>query len=593
MGHSSGVFLRSMVRAVGRSVALGAGAGVASALAVAASPVEASVGSRVLAKSDGSPDGLYYVLDEPLSPESAYVTEYLAGDFDPGDLIVGARVADYGPGTVPLGSVSAELRFEDPLNPGFPDLSPDGLVAEAAAGLESPCSEDPNFRREIGFLAVEAPTDRSLYLIVRLPASGHPSARCGIQLDTSSPPRGASKCYLGSTGEFLELRANHLAELRVLRSGPQDLGFDAHGTPRYAGDAGRPVVFARRSNTENRLTDDFVSLDIVVDNGEPQPVSLLLDVWADVSDVAPGHLPIELTSRFKTLGGSGRLDALRTFGRGRTVIKSVLRRSLPQWALGRLPARVRLDAALLDPMVPSVPRDRESAYIGLRPAPGIHDDGTSEQVLLVSEPSVPGDSLAVRFPLADLPRVPFTVSAVDVVGCSVGGANRLGYDAIEIRREDPIVTGSPDLSAEGLVRTVGAVDGVGEARMTPLLAVRRFAVTPFSVDPEAADTVNLWAQVVLAAGDRFDRGTVVGADLDAETLLFDSHFSDGGSLPYRRDNGRNYAIRLIVDEWTVPLESSGVDPFVPLGGLPGGYVVGGGPRPVSVVVVAGGHGGRD
>ncbi len=587
MNHATGVRIESTSSR--RFVIRFASAAALSALAFSGVTASASVGSRVLPKSDGSPDGLYYVLDEPLSPQSAYITEYAPGDFDPGDVIVGARVADFGPGSLAMAPLAAELRFEDQFNKIYQDLSPEGLVAEATGGLESPCSGDPAFRREIAFDFVEAPAERALYLVLRLPESDAGSLPCGLQLDSSSQPRGASKCYLGSTGEFFTLRANHLAEIRVLRSGPQDLGFEAHGTARFAGDAGRPIVFARRLNAENRLSDDFITLDIVVDNNEPQPVSLLLDIWADVSDVAPGHLPIELTSRFKNLEGTGRLDALRTFGRGRTVIKSVLRRSLPNWALGRLPSRVRLDASLLDPMVPSVPRDRESSIVGLRPAPGIHDDSTSEQVLLVSEPSALGDTLAVRFPLVDLPRVPFTVSAIDVVGCAIGGANRLGYDAIEIRREDPILTGSPDLSVEGLVRTIGAVDGVGEARMTPLLAAQRFAVRPFETDPESAAAVNLWAQVVLAPRDRIDRGTVVGADLDAETLLGDSFFSEGSGVPFRRDLGRNYEIRLIIEDWTEPLESTEPEPFVPLGGLPDGFIVGGGPRPVSVVVVVGGH----
>ena len=558
---------------------------------VLVTPEAHAIGSRVLPKSDGSPDGLYYALDDPLSPRSAYITEYLAGDFDPGDVIIGARVADYGPGSAAAGVVAAELRFEDPQHPGFPDFSESGLVAMAGAGLESPCGSDPSFRREVQFDPVEAPSNRALYLVVRLPGGASPQLPCGLQLDTSSPPTGAAKAYLGSTDQYLTLRANHLAEVRVLRNGPQDLGLDVHGVPRYPGDAGRPIVFARRANAIERLSDDFVALDIVVDNAEPQPVSLFVDVLADVHTILPGRPILELTSRFKSLGSSGRLDALHTFGRGRTIIKTVLRRDMPRWALGVLPNSAIIRADLVDPAVPSVPRDTESEVVGLRPAPAVHDDATTEQIVLVTRRARPGDSLAVRFPLADLPRVPFSIRAVEVVGCTLGPNEPLGYDAVEIRREDPILRNTPDLSAEGLLRTVGHVDGVGEARMTPNLVPRRFPVETLNVDPAATESGNLWARVVLVPRDSFADGTVVGADLDAPTLLGDSFYSEQGGLPFRLDAGRNYQVRLVIDEWEAPLEADNPSPIRPLSGLPGGFTAGGGPRPISVISIAGGTGG--
>jgi hypothetical protein len=579
-GRSSRVVRRRILSAAGSLLTIAA---------VGLAPDDArAAGSRVIAKSDGSPDGLYYPLDSPLSPLSAYVTEYAAYDFDPGDVIVGARVADYGPGES-SGAVSAELRFEDPLRPGFPDLSSEGLVAAAAGGLDEPCG-DATYRREISFEPLSAPSDRALYLVVRLP-EGAESAPCGLQLDTSSAPLGASKCFLGSTGEFYTLRANHLAEIRVLREGPQDLGLDVHGSARYPGDAGRPVVFARRSNDAGRPSDDFITLDVVVDNAEPQPVTLQVDIVADVSEIAPNHLPIEITSRFRSLGSSRRLDTFRTFGRGRTVIRAELNRTLPRWSLGRLPAGVRFDAALVDPVVPSVPRDRESAVLGLRPAPGYHDDATSEQVLLVTEPSRAGDALAVRFPLADLPRVPFTVAAVEVVGRTLGDGSGLGFDAIEVRTEDPVLSGCPDPSALGLVRAVGVADGFGEVIVNPVLAPERFALDPLHVDPAAPGAANLWGQVVLASGHRFIEGSVLGADLDAPTLLGDSFYSEAGGLPYRLDPGRNYEIRLIVESWEQPLQASDPEDTAPIASAPGGYMASGGPRPVSVIAITGGgHG---
>ncbi len=548
-----------------------------------------AIGSQVLLKSDGSPDGFYYSLDG--TDASRYITEYAAHDFDPGDVIVGARLADYGSGARLVGGLVVEIRFEDPLNPGFPDLGPDGLVGSAIAGLDNPCGPDATFRREIAFDSLEAPAARTAYLVVGLPISSS-DIPCGIQLDTSSARQGASKCYLASRDRFLYLLANHLAEVRIQRTVPQDLDMRVHGTARFVGDEGRPLVFARRANSGSRPTDDFVSLEVVVDNREPQPVSLSLQVWADPKEILPGRRLVDLTAGFRFLGGGGRLTGLRTFPRGRTVIHAEFARTLPRWVLSKLPAGIGLTAHLNDPYVPTVPRDQESTRVGLRPAAGVHDDASTEQALLVSSPSLTGDSLAVRFPLVDLPRVPFAVWGVEVVGYEAGDTVRNGYDAIEVRRQDPILTGGPDPSAEGLFASVGLADGVAEVDMNDAMSAKRFFVRQFDVDPAAPSTTNLWAQVVLAPSDTFVAGTVLGADLDASTLLRDSYFSNEGTLPFVPDPVRNYQIRLLVGEWSQPFQSDPADDFDPLPMPPGGYIVSGGPQPISISVVATEDGGR-
>src|SRR5262249_4240724 len=151
----------------------------AGAVCVLASGPAVAGGSKVLLKSDGSPDGYFYTLDDPSSPESRYITAYAPGDFDPLDVIIGARVAEIDLGDSGVGMFTAELRVEDPGNPGFPDLSADGLIAVSDPDSEGVCSSDPTYRREFTFPQMSAPPDSPLYLCVRVPGGQTGIDACG------------------------------------------------------------------------------------------------------------------------------------------------------------------------------------------------------------------------------------------------------------------------------------------------------------------------------------------------------------------------------------------------------------------------------
>src|SRR5262249_17193393 len=140
-----------------------------------------------------------------------------------------------------------------------------------------------------------------------------------------------------------------------------------------------------------------------------------------------------------------------------------------------------------------------------------------------------------------------SITAIQVVGGQIHSTNKLGFDAVELRVEDRILPGTPDLSPDGLLATIGVADGNAEVRMGPVRTILTANINPVPIDPTSPDATNLWAQVLLEPGDSFEaRGaTVLGADMHAPSLLGDSFFTVGGALPYHPDITRNYQIRLL------------------------------------------------
>ena len=114
------------------------------------------------------------------------------------------------------GAMGFELRAEDPANPSFPDLSTGGLIATADPGSLGPCSTNPVAPRVVTFgggSGVSWPSGNHYLCAVEPPRGAGGLDFCGVLLDTSSTPLGASKVW--SSGVFTVLPWNHFLEENV------------------------------------------------------------------------------------------------------------------------------------------------------------------------------------------------------------------------------------------------------------------------------------------------------------------------------------------------------------------------------------------
>src|SRR5262245_23337139 len=111
------------VRGVGRL-------GLARALLAAlAAPPAFAAGGSVCLLTDNTADGYFYSLSG--SGSDRFIGEYPLSDacINLHSIICGARVREFNEGNPPFGTMQGDLRIDDPANPGYPDLSPAGLVA--------------------------------------------------------------------------------------------------------------------------------------------------------------------------------------------------------------------------------------------------------------------------------------------------------------------------------------------------------------------------------------------------------------------------------------------------------------------------------
>ncbi len=538
------------------------------ALALAANTAFASGGDIVL-RTDNGADGYYY----GLANGGRHISEYLADSYDPGAIICGARVRELNQGTIPPpGYMGGDLRLEDTLNPGYPGLMPADLYAPVDASSIGTCSMSSAVPRIFTFGSGGGVNDpvANHYISALNPTRGTAGIDfCGVLLDTSSAPQRFSKIH--NNGAFGTLAWNHFVELLVFVSKRMDLNIRAHGSARFPGDGGIPVVFTNRPNSGGSVTDDNITLTLSIDNGTGGSVMRNLQICADQSVISPAKGLKPITAFFRPVGGGPAIMNPLTLPSGRTILRlEVSQASVKTKAANivnkkvlNLPLRVLVDDPIVDTDVCRLDGgadiDDEVQRIGLRRRAGSQDDNSAEAFFVVQAPNAPGDSLNVRHKAIDLPKSStYNVTGFEVVGGEFVGSMLPGLDAVELRTQDPVFSTSPDLSGAGLLRSAGTRDGMATEGLTftdpmgvgtvPITSVFDFSPNQF-IDPTGAAGLvsNLYALAVLNPGEMGTVSAIAADQVPGDTLLGDSNFTTSGILPVSYDVTSNFMVRLLLD----------------------------------------------
>lgn len=535
---------------------------LALAAALAAARADAA-GGTVLLKTDDGADGYYYQLSG--SGADRYVTEYRVGDAAPFAVICGVRAFELNQGAPLTAGMGYELRAEDPTNPGYPDLSNAGLIANADPGSLGPCLTTAVAPRSVTFgggSGVGWPAVNHYVCAIEPPAGPGSLDFCGILLDTSSAALGASKVWSG--GAFGPIPWNHFLEENVAASSAAVFRARYHGNRRFPGDPGATVVYARRANAAGSTTDDRLRLTFSVDNNTPLPLPLILEFSANLTGIVPGGGILPLASRFRPVGGGAPIQSPVSVPPGRTIFRLEVPAALPRRAELLAPLNIPFTFRAIDG-VSGAQYALIAQDIGLRPTPGEPDDGAAEAFVLPRSPAAAGDALAVRFAGIDLPRTAsYAVTGVQIVGGEMGATSLPGFDAVEVRDADPVLPNTPDLSPTGLLAIVGAVDGVGEIPMGPTPWFRTLDIPDFTVDPTLSPSLarDLFGQVISLPGSTTTSGVVLGADRAPGRLLQgNSSFSLGGAVPYTADLQSNHMIRILLDGRFATLADASSGPY--------------------------------
>lgn len=508
----------------------------------AAAPALAS-GGGLKRYNDGVHDGVVVAFSNS-TPDDRFMQEYPAGTLGKGAIACAGRV-EHRNGGSPNVFIDFELRWEDPANPGFCDLSPSGLIASADPGSFGACGIGdgvtvPTFGNGGG---VPIDSGANVYFTAVPPIQVNPD--CGLLVDRNNPDYHRGKMYDSASGLFSETTGNLMLDLFVSEPGYFNFTVTMRGRQRFPGDPGLPVMFARRPNTGGLFpqTDDFISATLVYDNFIPATISREITMEVDRSSLRPG-LSYRYVPLFRYAGTTAPFAGPIFFQPGRTRIAIDVPRTLKDPILPALPLNLRFRARVWDPDFSSGSPTSVFDVIGLRPYSGVGDDGSAESYTLVRSPGLLRDAMAVRFRAVDLPRTaPYTVTGVELLGREVGGTSLLGFDAIEVRRDDILMANSPDLTPGGLLASAGTVDGVGEL---PAPGLTVFDLPDFAVDPAGPRVYDLWLIVYQTVNDRTTAGTTLGFDTTADTLLAESFTSLIGTVPYRAASG-NFMMRLLLD----------------------------------------------
>lgn len=514
------------------------------ALCVLTPNVVRASGGDVKLVTDDTWDGSAYCL---VNPGDAFTTAYFTSDYDVPGVVCGARVREVNgnPGSY-FGALQGALYLEDPGNPGYPDIV-GGLIATADPASEGSCGGDPNVPRFWTFgggSGIPAPATAH-FLVAFNPAPGPgPTDCCALLLDTDSP----------SEGRSFPTSYDHFLELVVFEDAPIDLQISLTGSSRFPGDPGRPVVVTRRPNAGATVSDDEVTLTIVVDNNRGVPSARRLDICADKSVVNPKKGLVDAAQFFEPA-----IANPVTFPVGRTVIVETISRPSLKAKIANIvdnrvavnvPFRVIVDGqATTDPCLleknPATGADEETDVVGLRRRAGRHDDDSAEGLFNLGTPGLPDDSLEERFREIDLPGVPFAITGLEFVGADFLSGHP-GLDALELRTEDAVFSGSPDLGAAGLLATCGTRDGVGEipaSSNSPLSVTCDTADVPIS-PPLGGD---LFVLAVLAPSVPGTEFGIAGDTSPSATLLGDASYVVSGSLPATPVTAINFMLGFRLD----------------------------------------------
>jgi hypothetical protein len=203
-----------------------------------------------------------------------------------------------------------------------------------------------------------------------------------------------------------------------------------------------------------------------------------------------------------------------------------------------------------DPLVLDGPADvdSEAQQLGLRRRSGSADDNAVEAFFTVQSPNQVGDSLNVRFKAIDMPKIVYTVTGFELIGGEFGGSGLPGLDAVELRSEDPVFAGAPDLTGVGLLRSAGSADGIGEIPTGPPPTTVVANATDIVIDPTLNPGLvnDLYVLGLLLPGEA-GTTTAIGADTaPGDTVLGDSSFTVSGLQP-NTYTLNNFALRALLN----------------------------------------------
>jgi len=519
-----------------------------------------AAGGAVALRTDNGWDGYYYGLDG--SGVDRYINTYLAHSFRPETIICGARWRELNRGVPLPGTGDGDIRLEDPGNPEYPDIV-GGLVATVDAASRGTCDSNGVTPRIFTFGAGAGIPDPVVTHFISAIEPLHGTGMfdfCGTLLDTSSAHQSSAKYYSG--GRFGTVRWNHFIEEIVFTGKRMELNVLASGSARYPGDRGIPVVFTTRANGTGAVTDDNITLTIVIDNNTGGSIGRTVRICADLSVVDPKKGLKDITDYFRPVGGGSPIMNPLTLPYGRTILHlEVASTSVKSKAAGivdgrvlNLPLRVLVDEPMLDTnacaLDGGVDTREETRDLGLRRRAGSFDDNSAEGFV----GGFAGNcGLWFRAPCERMPSAPFTFTGFELVGGEFGGSGLPGFDCIELRTEDPVFAGNPDLSNIGLLRSVGVRDGVGEVPLGPPPTTRVFDVADFAFGGNRVSTYAIcWCDPTPSAAF-----TAIGSDTTTATTLGLSAILLDDVLPgtYVPDN---FMIRMLLDGDRSTL-SEGVD----------------------------------
>jgi hypothetical protein len=396
---------------------------------------------------------------------------------------------------------------------------------------------------------------------------------CGVSLDTDSLFANSARSQSYSPGGVrTSIGFNHFVEAVVFEPRDLDLRLALTGSSRFPGDRGLPAMFARRrcsgpdcrvdrtDGGANNATDDFLTARLSIDNQGLRPRLVRLAIEAHRAVIDPRLEPRDVTGLFRSVDGGEPVISPIMVQPGRTVLNLEIRTAIRRRLLSLLPLDLRFTARLLDLEEPNDPNeivipliDRELERIGIRAGSGYYDgDRHGNGFLFPRSPVQTGDAFAVRFDAIDLPRPGNTllVTGAEVVGGEFGASGLPGLDAFQLRREDAVLAGNPDLSPQGLFRAVGTVgdpgngDGIpfGPPATTVALDFTNYVTVPSS--PGLA--LNLFALAFLNPGDTGSAVTAIGSS-GGEVFIGNSSTLLGGALSVSPLVNDDMEIRLDLD----------------------------------------------
>ncbi|MBI1850865.1 MAG: hypothetical protein HYR85_11025 [Planctomycetes bacterium] len=498
-----------------------------------------------------------YGVHAPGQPNGLFVSE-----FDPNSVICGARTfqGQSDPNTAVTSASFLDLRPEDPMNAGHPDLtnmmSPPVFFADENNGgiVPRPCPSgvgyvDWTFGLGMGISNMNL---QGFFLTYRFfPPGQDANDQCAIGIDTDSGVTGRCQVFdsraLPAPGVFRDLGSDAFLEVKVFERRLVDMSIRFHGSSRFPGDLGSPIVVLRTRGTRSILpTTDKPSTTVKVDNTTPPPltnISVQLTIQGDLTGLTPGGNLRDFSHLFRTSDGQP-IGPPRSFpiNTGQRLIVQAAVPGVPDRFIALTPVNIPMFASMTATFGAQMP-DREVGVLGLRPNPGTHDDNQTDAFVRPRAATRTGDALAVRFRAYDFWNSgAFRISGIEVVGHQLGGN---GLDALEVRKQDAILTDSPDLSPNGRLGFVGTLDGIAELPLAAGVANRFNIVTDISFPFPPGIQDDIW--LIAYFPQETAAGVEIGSDRTFATLLGDSFFTLQNAQPFVKSPQDNFQLRLLLD----------------------------------------------